>query len=254
MHRNIKIGIKIANLNFNFIPDIYANQKFIDFIEILLMPEFTSNDIEIIQNLRMPYVIHLPASIYNLDFGDSRRQGNNFKFIKKINQYATKLKPICFIIHPESGDIELSIANIKKLQCLPLALENMPRESHLGGELLGFDPQSLQEFFTRIPLLEFCFDIDHAIKASISQKVDFLEFIQNFLAFKQPLIFHISGGSLSTAIDEHLNLDEGDYAIPIIKKILLHLHYTINLTFETPKIPENTIKNDLRNIKFFLNL
>jgi len=254
MLQNIKMGIKIATRNFDLIPEIYANRKIIDFIEILLLPEFNVEDIKIIQNLEMPYAIHIPAGIYDLDFGDSQKQTKNLDYIKRINKYDKELKPFCYIVHPESRDIELSIFNFKKLQLSPIALENMPKESHLGGDLLGFDPQGLQEFFNRIPALEFCFDINHAIKAAISLNADPLTFIIEFLAFKNPLIFHIAGGTLSTPIDEHLNLDEGQYAMSEIKKILLHQNYIVNLTFETPKSTEKTIKNDLKNIKYFLNL
>jgi deoxyribonuclease-4 len=254
MHGNIQIGVKIATRNLDFIPEIYANQDLIDFIEIILLPEFIPNDVKIIQNLKIPYVIHIPAGVYDLDFGNSEKQPNNIKFIKKLNQAVPKLNPLCFIVHPESGDIDLSITNLKKLRCAPLALENMPKASHLGGELLGFDPPGLQEFFTRMPTLAFCFDLNHAIKAAISQELDPLLFIQEFLAFKQPLLFHIAGGTLSTAIDEHLSLDDGDYPLPALKTLLSQLPYPVPLTFETPKLPDHTIENDLRNMQFFLNL
>lgn len=254
MLQNIKIGIKIATRNFGLIPEIYENRTLIDFIEIILLPEFTGKDIQFIQNLQMPYAIHIPAGIYDLDFGDIQKQVKNLSYIKKINKYDKKLNAFCYIVHPESRDIELSLTNINKLQLSPIAIENMPKESHLGGDLLGYDPMGLQVFFDRIPALEFCFDLNHAIKAAISLNIDPMALINEFLAFKAPLILHIAGGNLSSAIDEHLNLDEGQYALSEIKKVLLQQHYIVNLTFETPKSTEKTIKNDLRNIKFFLNL
>jgi len=254
MLQNIKIGIKIATRNFDLISEIYANRTLIDFIEVLLLPDFSEEDIKMIQSFQMPYAIHLPAGVYDLDFGDIRKQAKNLSYIKRINKYRKKFKPFCYIVHPESRDIELALANFTRLQTFPLALENMPKESHLGGDLLGFDPPGLHEFFERIPSLEFCFDINHAIKTAISLKADPLTFINEFLAFKQPLIVHIAGGSLSTAIDEHLNLYEGQYALSEIKRVLLRQTYNVNLTFETPKAAEKTIKNDLKNITFFLNL
>lgn len=254
MRQNIRIGIKIATRNLDLIPEIYANRNIIDFIEIILLPEFTKEDIQFIRNLQMPYAIHIPAGIYDLDFGNIQKQAKNLSYIKKINQSNKELNAFCYIVHPESRDIELSLANISKLQLGPLAMENMPRESHLGGELLGFDPPGLQSFFKRMPALEFCFDISHAIKAAISLNTDPLTFINEFLAFKKPIIFHIAGGTLSTAIDEHLNLYEGQYALSEIKRVLLRQNYNVNLTFETPKSAEKTIKNDLKNIKYFLNL
>jgi deoxyribonuclease-4 len=128
----------------------------------------------------------------------------------------------------------------------------MPLRSITGGALLGYDPSSLTEFYRRIPVLEFCFDISHAIKAAISLRKDYLAFITEFLAFKKPFVVHLAGSTLDTEFDTHLHLEQGQYDIPAIKQILLHLQYTIHLTLETPKRYENKLEDDLRNIRFFL--
>lgn len=252
MLNNIKFGIKISIQNFDFLPDIYSNLNFFDFIEIILMPDFTTNDITKIQNLKLPFAIHIPNTNYGIDFGDIKKNVNNIDFINKINQFKDDLNPICYIVHPESGDIELSIENIKKLDVKPIALENMPLKSLLGGDLLGYDPEGLIEYFNRIMDLEFCFDLNHAIKAAISKNIDYIDFIKKFLKFKKPIIFHISGGNLDLEVDEHLHLDEGQYNLAEIKKILLNYNSIVNLTFETPRNYERRIKDDIKNIKFFI--
>lgn len=252
MIKNIRIGIKLSTKNFDFIPEVTFNQELIDFVEIILIPEFSSEDIDVIKKLKIPYAIHLPNSNDGIDFGDINKNDNNIKYINKINQYKDNLTPICYIIHPESGNIELSINNITKLNIKPLALENMPLKSLFGGELLGYDPDTMSEYFNRIENLEFCFDINHAIKTAISKNNDYLIFIKKFLKFKNPIIFHISGGNLNVEIDEHLSLDKGQYNLSEIKKILLNYNSIVNLTFETPKNYENKIEDDLRNIEIFL--
>ena len=253
MKKNIKFGIKIATRNFDLIPEIYDNKKKIDFIEVILLPEFTSEDIEIIKNLEIPYALHLPNSNYGIDFGNLEHNTQNLDYIEKVNFFKGELSPFCYIIHPESGDIKLSIKNISLLKIKPIALENMPLKSLIEGNLLGYDINTLMPFFNYFKDLEFCLDINHAIKAAVSKKMDYIRFIKELLVFKSPLIFHISGGNLENVIDEHLPLFEGNYNLSEIKKILITLKSSVNLTFETPRNYEHQIEDDLRNMDFFLN-
>ena len=257
MIKNIKLGVKISTNNFDLLSEIYTNQELIDFIEILLDPEFTTKDIGIIRNLGLPYSIHFPNSNNGIDFGDLTKNRENLEFIDRINQYRNRLsdlKPICYIIHPESGDIELSIANIQKLKIEPLALENMPILGIHGEKMLGYDVNSLNLYFKRLEKLKFCFDINHAIKAAISMKRDYLLFVRELLEFKKPILFHISGGNLNIETDEHLALDEGQYNISKIKEILLNYNQNVSLTFETPRNYENKINDDLKNMEFFMKV
>ncbi|MEE9379270.1 MAG: TIM barrel protein [Candidatus Lokiarchaeia archaeon] len=255
MIKNIRFGIKIATSNFDFLPDIYKNKNLIDFVEVIVLPDFKLGDINIIKRIKMPYAIHLPNSNYGIDLGDIKRNRKNIEFINNINQYRgvfKTLNPICYIIHPESGNIKLSIDNLKKFKIKPLAIENMPIKGIHGEALLGYSPRTLTEYFEKIKDLEFCFDINHAIKTAISLKVDYIDFIKKFLTYKKPRIFHISGGNLDIEIDEHLSLEKGQYNIVEIKKFLLQYDSNVNLTFETPRNYKTKIKDDLKNMKFFL--
>lgn len=256
MIRNIKFGIKISTSNFDFLPEIYENRDLIDFIEVIIFPDFKIEDIEVIRNFKIPYSIHLPNSNYGIDFGDLNRNENNTKIINRVNQfnmYFKKLNPICYIVHPESSNIALSIKNLKKLKIAPIAIENMPVKGIHGEKLLGYSPKTLSNYFKNMKNLEFCLDINHAIKAAISLKKNYLNFIKEFLKFRRsPKIFHISGGNLNIEIDEHLALDIGQYNLYEIKKILFDFKRHVNLTFETPRNFENKIEDDLKNMKVFL--
>ena len=254
---NINLGIKISTKDFDFLPDIYNNKELIDYIEVTLMPSFSLKDLEIIQSLKLPYAIHLPNSNNNIDFGEKKYEEDNKKFIKKIIQNLSifqKLNPICYIIHPESGDIKYSIQNLKNLPIRPLVIENMPVKGIRGENLLGFSPDSLKKYFDHIIDLGLCLDINHAIKASITLKKDWLVFINEFLDFFAPTIFHIASGDFKVEIDNHLNLDEGKYDISKIKDILLNLNKIVYLTFETPRNNERRIQDDIKNMQYFLNI
>ncbi|MHA1492356.1 MAG: hypothetical protein ACTSRI_22220 [Promethearchaeota archaeon] len=127
----------------------------------------------------------------------------------------------------------------------------MPYLGIHGRTLLGYDPNSLKIFFEKIKNLEFCFDLNHAIKVAISLKLDYITVIKEFLQFKNPILFHISGGNLNIEIDEHLALDAGQYNLSKIKKILTNYEHHVKLTFETPRNYEKKIDDDLKNMKFF---
>ena len=256
MFKNIKFGIKISTQNFDLLPDIYQNKDMLDFIEIILMPDFDIEDIKIIADLRLPYAIHLPNSNQGIDFGNLNYKDKTNLLIAKINNYSNKFKkltPICYVVHPESGDIELSITNIKKLKINPVAIENMPKKSIHTGNCIGDSPESLIEYFNQIKNLEFCFDISHAIKASIFYHIKYINYIKDFLNFKKPILFHISGGTLDVEFDEHLPLMKSEYDLGQILKILINYDSVVNLTFETPRDYTKKIQDDLKNIDYCLN-
>ncbi len=255
--KKINLGIKISIENFNLLSQIYDNLEIIDFIEVILIPEFNSNDLDIIKNLKIPYVIHLSNSNNGIDMGNVDYNESTLKYIEKINHFSEELKelcPICYIIHPESGDIDFSIKNIKKINLAPLALENMPLKSIYGKRCLGYNPETLNKYFTSIQDLLFCFDFNHAFKAAISLKIDYIDLIKNFIKYKKPTISHISGSTLNSEFDEHLPLNKSQYDIFEVKQILLNCDSKIYLTFETPRDYEKGILDDLDNINYFINL
>ena len=149
---NIKFGIKIYTNEFHLLPEIYENQDLIDFIEVLIPPDFTHDELEIIREFKLPYSIHFPHLKENIDFGNSKQAGYNQKFIERINALSkifNQLQPLCYIVHPESGNIEMSIENIKQLQIKPLAIENMPYKFLSGEYRLAHVPEAIEPFFDR---------------------------------------------------------------------------------------------------------
>jgi len=256
MIKNIKIGIKILTEYFNLMNEIYENLDIIDYIEISIKPNFNIEDLKKIKEVKLPYAIHLPNSNSGIDFGEVKREKDNSKFLKNVNENIDLFKtlnPICYIIHPESGDQEYSIMNLKKIELRPLAIENMPIKGIRGEKLLGYDLDTIEVFFNEIQDLELCFDINHAIKAATTKNEDYISFIRNFLNFRRPILFHIASGDLNVGIDNHLHLDEGDYDITQIKKILLDYKDIVHLTFETPRNVDNKIEDDLKNMNVFIN-
>ena len=249
---NIKLGIKLKPPEFNLLPEIYENQDIIDFIEVLISPDFTVNELVAIKNFKLPYSIHFPHLGEKIDFGNVKQTRYNQEFIERVNSHRNlfdQLRPLCYIMHPESQDVKLSIENIKKLIVKPLAIENMPYKFKTGGYRLAHDPEAIKLYFEALPELEFCLDLNHVVKTAICQSLNYLELIKNFITLKKPIHFHIADGNLSSEYDEHLAIGQGNYDISTIKSILLDIESIVFLTFETPRINKESIEDDLRNMK-----
>ena len=52
----INLGIKLSIKNFNLIPEIYDNHDLINFIEIILNPEFIFDNFGIIKELSLIHI------------------------------------------------------------------------------------------------------------------------------------------------------------------------------------------------------
>jgi len=255
MINNIKFGIKIKTQEFHLLPEIYENLDKIDFIEVLISPYYTFDELEVIKNFKLPYSIHFPHLTEKIDFGNAQQEQFNQKFLEKFNsskKLFDQLSPLCYIIHPESGDVQLSIKNIKRLRIKPLAIENMPYKFASGGTRLAHVPEAINPFFENIPGLEFCLDLNHAVKTAVCESLDYIELIEEFIKLKNPIHFHIADGNLSSEFDEHLAIGKGNYDISRIKNILLDIKSIVNLTFETPRRNTDNISDDLNNIKAFI--
>lgn len=254
MKKKINYGIKICTNSLNLLPKIYNNLDYIDFIEITLKRDFNYEKIKKIKNIKIPYAIHLPTSNEGIDFGNSKQDTENIKFISKLENYhksLCKLNPLCYIIHPESCDKNHSLKNLLKLKLTPLAIENMPFKGINGEKMIGYNVEDLSYFFKKISDLQLCFDINHAIKAAISLKKQIFPFLNNFLKFKNPIIFHIADGNIDEEYDNHLSINKGDYDIKAIKNMLKKLNYIVNLTFETPRNSKENIIEYIENILNF---
>jgi sugar phosphate isomerase/epimerase len=252
---NIKLGIKLKTNEFNLLPEIYENQDLVDFIEVLIPPDFTSDDLITIKNFNLPYSIHFPHFTKKIDFGNAKQSRYNQKLIERVNSFENmfdQLRPLCYIVHPESGDIQLSMENIKKLRIKPLAIENMPYKFKAGGYRLAHDPKALEPYFDKKSALELCLDLNHVIKTAICLSLDYIELIKKFIMLKNPIHFHIADGNLNSEFDEHLGIGEGNYDIHGIKRILLDIETPLYLTFETPRINKENIEDDLTNMRAFI--
>ena len=111
--------------------------------------------------------------------------------------------------------------------------------------MIGYTPEQIKELMEK--RFGLCLDSNHAIKAAVSLRRPYREFIEEFLVLK-PKTFHISDGKLNSEKDDHLNIGEGDYDFEFLMGCVKDAKSKY-VTLETPRIKSNSFEEDLRNLE-----
>jgi endonuclease IV len=240
----MKYGIKLWTKNHGLYKEAVKLIKGgkADYIELTFFPGEKRN-IELLREI--PVVIHSLTYTQGVCYSDSNFE-KNFRVMNETLKIADYLNVDKVIIHPDVGSKINFIKFLKKYNDKRIVIENMPKKSLIGKPCLGFSPEQISEFQS-IGSFGFCLDLGHAIKASLSENMNYKTYISSFLKLN-PTIMHLCDGNLNVEEDEHLNLGEGHYDLEFIKKTISKNPNT-QLTLEVPKI--NGLGNDIKNIEFF---
>lgn len=255
---NIKFGLKLWSTNseemFEEAVGLFE-KKVIDFIELYIVPDsFVLGKADFLNDLKnIPTTIHCPHTEHNFDIftlNDSRIELFKEQVIKTADFLGSKF----IIVHAGIGESEAIFKeNIRKINDKRILIENMPKVGINDELCFGYSYSQLK--FIKDCGFDFCLDVAHAIKSSISQKVDYKEFIKKLILDFEPFYFHISNGGINNEKDEHKNLFNGEFNIKWIKEVLVKLgeKNDIYLVFETPK-GENELLNDVKNMEYFRSI
>jgi len=242
----IKLGIKLWSTNSNWYPlfvDAYKSRR-VDYLELLYVPGYQQG-LEILIANKIPIIVHAPAFGQKVLFGRDKLEDSN-RIIQDTFNFAKKLNAEKVIVHPDVGNKEKFTAFLKANKDKKMIIENMPKIATDGSVCLGYTIEEIKEYL-QLGNSGFCLDFGHAIKSALSQKIEYKHFLKKIIELK-PEIIHLCGGNTNYEIDEHLDLDRGDFDLPYLIEII-KLSSAERITFEVPKT--NGLDNDLRNIKYF---
>lgn len=240
----IKFGLKLWSTD-----GILLNQaeelikhKIFDYVELLVVPK---TEISLFFNYKLPYIIHITHDAFGMNIGDQRKKKSNFNMIKESFVWAETLKSKYLILHTGFGEIETARKFLKEVKSKDVLIENMPKVGLNGEKMIGFSPRQIKDLQDK--RFGFCFDVSHAIKSAISQKIDYKKYLKNFLLLK-PKILHICDGDLDNELDQHLNLGEGQFDWQFIaEEIIPKVAY---ITLETKRNNLKSLNEDMVNIEF----
>lgn len=241
---NIKFGLKLWSINYNLLNEAerLIEKEFFHYIELMPVPD---TKIAPFRKIKDPYIIHITSERYGLNIADKKKEEFNLKTISQCIQWGSELRAKYLILHPGFGEIKLAKNFLEKIDDRRILIENMPKVGINDEKMIGFTPEQIKELMGN--KFGFCLDFNHAIKAAISLKKDYKEYIKDFLKLN-PKMFHISDGTLNNGKDEHLSIGEGEYDFDFLTDCIKKSD-TQYMTLETPKINLRFLKEDMENIK-----
>jgi deoxyribonuclease-4 len=250
--KKVKFGLKLWSTNKDTMPQAedLINRGLFNYIELTPIP---GTEITPFLSFNLPYIVHITTEHYGLNIADRNKRDLNLKTIENCILWADKLEAKYLILHPGyDGSIDYAINFLDEIQDKRILIENMPKIGITNESMLGYSPKQIKQL--RGCKFGFCLDLNHAIKAAVSLKLDYKTYIRDFLKFN-PDVFHISDGCLSHGKDEHLAPGEGEYDFKFLIQCVSSTPSKC-VTLETPRNNLMSFEEDLnhlRKIKVFID-
>lgn len=246
----IKIGLKLWSTNSNVLNEAkeLIERGLFQYIELMPIPK--TEILHFLDQLyNVPYIIHITTEKHGVNIADKNKEEYNLKMIDNCITWADKLNAKYLVLHPGFGSANDTTEFLKSINDKRILIENMPKVGLNNEKMIGCTPEQIKGLMDN--KFGLCLDLNHAIKAAISLRRPYKEFVQEFLKLK-PKMFHISDGKLNNEKDEHLNIGEGDYDFDFLMSCVKRNKFKY-ITLETPR-NLNSFDNDINNLKKLINL
>ena len=143
------------------------------------------------------------------------------------------------------GNINETVRQLKIIRPRDMLIENKPYRTPLGGHWLCRGSTIEEIKFIRDELdCGFCLDIGHAICTANSLKFEPYRFLEEFNRLN-PTCYHLSDGEITSNVDMHLHIGEGNYDI---KRILEIIDDDKNIAIETKKDSKENLNDFIKDI------
>jgi len=254
----MKIGLKLWSTNDHYIEPTRKlfEQKVFDYIELFVVPD-SLEYVDLWKNLNIPYTLHAPHSMTELNPALKSCEVRNFELIEQVERYRESLKAEYIIFHPGiEGDVKETVRQFCEIRRKfpeihqSMLVENKPLIGLNGEKCLGFSPGEI-EHITCVCKIGMCLDFGHALAASNSLGIP-SEIILEEFNWQEPAMYHLSDGDIKAEIDGHLNLGKGSYPIA---KLAKYLPAGAIITLETAKSEKDRLddfKEDCEYLQKFI--
>jgi deoxyribonuclease-4 len=238
----INFGLKLWSVNTELIrPAIQLiDEKVFDYIELFIIPGTLISPFKI----DIPFIIHIPHGKFGVNIGDPEKKKYNIKKINESINWADELNAKYLILHVEHGSIEHAKDLLQQITDSRLLIENMPKVGLNNEQMIGYSPVQIRELIG-VGDIGFCLDLNHAVKAAISLKVNYKDYVNKMLLIK-PEMFHISDGKLTEEKDEHLSIGQGEYDFGFLLNCIMKNDSNL-VTLETPRLNKRSLDEDIQN-------
>ncbi len=234
-----RTGLKLYSTNTDLIPEaILLKNKYLDFVELYIIPGSYDKTINSWKEFDVPFVIHAPHTGHNVNIANNEMRKFNIEIYQEVRCFCDALKSPHIIVHGGSnGILEEMIFQLKMIGDDRIILENKPMKGLNGESCQGCSPEDFNIVFASGALHAMALDFGHAIYYAACCNLDYREVIESFMSFS-PQIFHLSDGYYDSYTDVHLNLGKGKFNI---KELLNYVPKGSKLTIETPRVSHNNL-------------
>lgn len=244
----MNFGLKLWSTNQDTLPQAerLIKDDVFQYIELTPIPD---TKIDTFLSYDLPYTIHITTERHGVNIGDKEKRDYNFEVINNCIEWADQLKAKYLVLHPGFGSLTSSIEFLSHVDDKRILIENMPKIGIYDEKMVGYSPEEIEKLMDN--RFGLCLDLNHAIKAAINLKIDYMQFIQEFMKF-EPFYFHVSDGHLNYGKDEHLNIGEGEYDFRFLVLAMvsgLKSSSIEHITLETPRLNLGMFDNDLLNLQ-----
>jgi deoxyribonuclease-4 len=239
----MNFGLKLWSTNADVIDKAACliKEDVFQYIELTPIP---NTEIDSFLKQDVPYVIHITTERHGFNIADKSKWDFNIQVIDECIEWADKLNAKYLVLHPGFGSIDNALDFLQMIDDDRILIENMPKLGLYDEQMIGYSPEQIELLMGS--KFGFCLDLNHAVKAAISLRLDYKDFISEFMELN-PSYFHIADGRLNYEKDEHLAIGKGEYDFEFLKNLMRFANNT-QVTFETPRMDLNSFSDDIRNM------
>ena len=232
----MKVGIKqFSDQLEQYREDLINFKDKYDYIELYVYPDaakYLKNWSDFKDQYGINFTIHAPHFSQHVNLADKSYFEDNKKAYEVVNLYGKELDAEYTVVHGGmDGSVEEIVRQIEILNPYKMRIENKPYVAPRKPDSMVCRGATVEEIKYIMDKYGcgFNLDIGHAFCSAVSQEVNQIEYVKQFLTLK-PQSYHISDGEYDNRIDIHYHLGGGDYDW---SKIFPLLDKNLNWTLET---------------------
>lgn len=232
----MRVGIKqFSDQLEQYKEDLIKYKDNYDYIELYVYPNaisYLKNWCDFKEKYSINFTIHAPHFSQHVNLADKSYFEDNKKAYEVVNEYGKELDAEYTVVHGGmDGSVEEIVRQVEILKPYKMRIENKPFVAPRKPESMVCRGATIEEikYIKDNYDCGFNLDIGHAFCSAVSQGINQLEYVKQFLELK-PQSYHISDGEYDNRIDIHYHLKDGDYEWD---KIFPLLDKNLNWTLET---------------------
>lgn len=256
----MKIGIGIRTFELELLKEAKKlhEQGLIDYIEIVIRNNLSTEQINAINTLNIPLTAHGHYFSNKVNLADENLFDYNWQQIKQAYEIAKKISAKYFILHPGFNNtlskcnpetILIFLKKLKEIETVPILIENNSYSGLNDYEMYFSKPEDFKQI-TALGI-GICFDFRHAatVAANLNKSINII--FQEFSKLK-PKYSHICGGPLADKKEVLTLLSEcNEYDWRQISSLVSSTESQM-LTIETPRKDKTSLAENIEDLKIVM--